>query len=260
MSYYTALEAAKQRGGLRLVTTRGIPGPWGEAAKSIMHVKNIPVVHVAQDGGQENADLAAWTGVNNAPVAIWENERPRTGWAEILMLAERLAPEPSLIPRNEAQRALMFGLAHELCDEDGYGWNRRLMFFEGWKALMQTEAGTLGRESFERMRAKYDPGTAIVHVRQRLIDILSMLRAQLEKQKSLGSRYYIGNQLSAVDIYSAAFAAMVRPLPLAQCPTTPEMHAGYHEQDPDILAAAGAALLDHRDYVYNTYLELPMRF
>ncbi|GLR65495.1 hypothetical protein GCM10010909_01730 [Acidocella aquatica] len=260
MSYYTELETAKHCGGLRLVTTRGIPGPWGEAAKSIMHVKKIPVVHVAQDGGQENAELAAWVGVNNAPVAIWENERPRTGWAEILLLAERLAPAPPLIPSNEADRATMFGLAHEICGEDGYGWNRRLMFFEGWRAFMQTEAGTLGRESFARMCAKYDPGTEITRVRQRLIDILAMLSARLEQQKSLGSRYYIANQLSAVDIYSACFAAMVKPLPLAQCPTTPEMHAGYHEQDPDILAAAGPRLLDHRDYIYNTYLELPMRF
>ena len=46
--------------------------------------------------------------------------------AEILLLAERLAPTPSLLPADPAVRALAFGLAHEICGEAGLGWSRRL--------------------------------------------------------------------------------------------------------------------------------------
>jgi hypothetical protein len=41
-------------------------------------------------------------------------------------LAERLAPQPSLLPVDVMQRALMIGLSHEICGEIGIGCNRRL--------------------------------------------------------------------------------------------------------------------------------------
>ena len=110
------------------------------------------------------------------------------------------------------------------------------------------------------MRAKYDPGTEITRVRQRLIDILSMLAARLEKQKLQGSRYYVGNQLSAVDIYSACFAAQVKPLPIEQCPTAPEMHAGYHGRTQPSSPPRARSSSSTATTCYQTYLELPMRF
>ena len=42
MANYLSVEAAIPLTGLRLVLTRGVPGPWGEAAKAILHVKQIP--------------------------------------------------------------------------------------------------------------------------------------------------------------------------------------------------------------------------
>ena len=95
---YRSVSEARDMPGLRLVLTAGVPGPWGEAAKSILHVKKIPYTAVAQLGGMENEDLVAWTGRANAPVAVYGSEAPRDGWAEILLLAERLAPEPRLVP------------------------------------------------------------------------------------------------------------------------------------------------------------------
>ena len=53
---------------------------------------------VAQQPMVTNDALLAWTGHENAPIAVYENEKARAGWAEILFLAERLAPEPRLIP------------------------------------------------------------------------------------------------------------------------------------------------------------------
>ena len=58
---------------------------------------------------------------------MYGGERPRAGWAEILLLAERLGPTPPLIPDDESDRVLMFGLAHEILGELGLIWCRRLI-------------------------------------------------------------------------------------------------------------------------------------
>ena len=73
---YLSVEEGRQRGGLRLVLTVGVPGPWGEAAKGILHVKGIAYAPVCQMPAGENSELEAWTGRNNAPVAVYEDERP----------------------------------------------------------------------------------------------------------------------------------------------------------------------------------------
>lgn len=259
MGDFISVAEARSTPGLRLVVTKDVPNPWGEAAKSIFHVKRIAHARVAQIPTQANEELVAWTGQNSGPIAIWNDEPPRSGWVELLMLAERLAPEPRLIPRDERERALMFGMAHELCSEDGYGWNRRLLFFSALEPLIEVPDQGMDRESFERMQQKYRYGGDVAHCRARLIAILKLLSEQLRAQARQGSRYYIGDSMTALDIYAACFMAMVKPLPLELCPTTPEYHAGYHERDPDILAAADPMLLDHRDYIYDRYLELPMR-
>src|SRR5262245_53614341 len=121
---YVSVEEAMRRGGLRMVVVGGVPSPWGEAAKGILHIKGLDWVAVRLVYDSE--PLKAWAGQRNGPVAVYENERPRPGWAEILLLAERLAPSPSLLPADAAERALVFGLAHEICGEAGLGWSRRL--------------------------------------------------------------------------------------------------------------------------------------
>ena len=132
---FVELEAAKTRPGMRLVSVGGVPSPWSEAAKGILHVKRIPHVGVRLTSG--DAAIAEWTGCDNAPVALFEDEAPRSGWAEILLLAERLAPTPRLIPEDPDERALLFGLAFEICGEDGFGWCRRL---QGIVSTLEGEA------------------------------------------------------------------------------------------------------------------------
>ena len=107
-----------------MVVVGGIPSPWGEAAKGILHIKGIDwtAVRLVYD----SEPLKEWAGQRSGPVAIYDDDKPRAGWAEILLLAERLAPTPALLPKDAAERALVFGLAHEICGEDGLGWSRRL--------------------------------------------------------------------------------------------------------------------------------------
>ena len=122
---YITIEEAKQMNGLRLVLGEyPIPGPWRESCKSIFFVKNIPYksVRTSNEGcsdlmiGANNSqsELIELTGQSSAPVAMWNNERPRSTWVEKLNLAERLEPNPPLIPRDINERALMFGLINEL--------------------------------------------------------------------------------------------------------------------------------------------------
>src|ERR1700720_4773993 len=116
MKYYTVAEA---RGmcGLRLVLTMGVPGPWGEAAKGILHVKRIPFIPVGQHSGESNTELVEWTGIRNAPVAIFDQERPRDNWLNILTLAERLQAQPPLLPDSSEERAVVVGISNEICGE-----------------------------------------------------------------------------------------------------------------------------------------------
>ena len=114
---YISVEDAIKRPGLRMVVVGGVPSPWGEAAKGILHIKRIDwaAVRLVYD----SEALKDWAGERSGPIAIYDNEKPRSRWNDILLLAERLSPEPALVPKDAADRALTFGLAHEICGEGG---------------------------------------------------------------------------------------------------------------------------------------------
>lgn len=127
---YTDIDTARSARGMRVALTRGVPGPWSESAKSILWVKKIPYLAVAQEGGGANEALLEWTGHANAPLTMYDDEAPRAGWIDILQQAERIAPEPPLIPAGIELRAKMFGYANEIAGENGLGWSRRLMMLD----------------------------------------------------------------------------------------------------------------------------------
>src|ERR1700761_4235176 len=127
MVQYLSVEEARPLSGLRLAVTAHVPGIWSEAAKGLFDAKNIPYVLVEQVVGGENRALKEWTAQASGPVAVWNDERPRSSWLELIYLAERLAPEPALIPAGMEDRVLMFGLTNELAGDHGFGWNMRLI-------------------------------------------------------------------------------------------------------------------------------------
>lgn len=250
MAEYVDIEKAKQMRGLRLVLTAGTPGaPWTEAAKAVFEVKKIPFVRVAQRPGVTDAALREWTGHANAPVAMYDDERARSGWLEILHLAERLAPTPRLIPASPRDRVLMFGLANELMSEDGLVWCRRLMMFD-----------QMGDNGFVRLRGRdygYTPEDAR-RAPQRVLDILTLFNEQWRGQRALGRRYLVGEALSAVDLYWATMVAIVAPLPPDLCPMPDGLRRMYAGTPEHIRAALDPALLEHRDFIYRTCLTLPI--
>src|SRR4051812_19943346 len=109
MSDFVSLTTARDLPGMRLAIVRNIPSPWSQAAKGIFEIKGLPFVPATRDASDPDPLLREWTGQESLPVVAYEDERPRTGWAEILFLAERLAPEPALIPTDPERRAMLFG-------------------------------------------------------------------------------------------------------------------------------------------------------
>ena len=257
---YVEPEEARDLPGLRLALTTGVPGPWGEAAKSVLHVKKIPFVPVRQTAMEPNEALVAWTGHRNAPIAVYEDEPPRVGWEEILALAERLAPEPALVPGDERERALVMGMSHALCSEDGLGWNRRHQLLAPALAAPGADANPALAGSRVLGRSYGWSEAAAARANDRVCSILRFFSEQLAAQRAAGREYLVGDALSAVDIYWATFAAMLQPMPNERCPMPEGLRAGYGHVTPEIAEALDPALLAHRDLVYDRHLRLPMAF
>lgn len=259
--HYASIEEAKGRSGLRLILgAYAVPGPWREACKGLFYLKKVPyvpVTAVGKDGSDK--ELREWTAQASAPVAIWNDERPRSTWIEQLFLAERLQPNPPLIPTGIEDRALMFGYCNEICGENGFGWSKRLTMIHGTVTNPKTDEATRTSRLQFGKKYGYSPEAAEA-APARMIEILRFLDARLAQQRAKGSKFFIGDQLSALDIYWAAFAALVQPLPQELCPMATGFRAFYTETNPQVRAAVSPLLLEHRDFVYREYLELPIVF
>jgi glutathione S-transferase len=258
---YASIADARQTPGLRLILgAAAVPGPWREACKGIFYVKKVPYVPVTSVG-KDNTDreLMDWTAQTSAPVAILNDERPRSTWIEQLYLAERLASNPPLIPASVDERMQMFGYANEICGEGGFGWSKRLTMIHATITNEKTPDAT--RAFWLQFGTKYGYGAdAAQAAPARMVEILRLLDARLSSQRAKDSRFFIGNQLSALDIYWATFSALVRPLEPELCPMATAFREFYTERNPAVTSAISPLLLEHRDFIYREYLELPIVF
>jgi glutathione S-transferase len=250
MDYITVEEAAA-RPGLRLGLTRGLPGPWGLAARAIFDLKGISYAPVAQEAGQSNDALREWTGQNSAPVAVLDEERPRAQWSEILLLAERMQPDPPVIPDDFADRATMFGVCHEICGEDGIGWNARLLIFASQRAA--------GHEPYPLLIGKYGADTGIDEVVTRLNGLLDMLAARLSAASS-AKPYLVGTRLSAADIYWAMFSNLLSALPEEICPMPGFFRKIVGKIGGYLGRPVPELLIAHRDRIIREHVALPLDF
>lgn len=250
---YVSVEEAMGLPGLRMVVVGDIPSPWGEAAKGILHVKGIDWTAVRVD--YKNGTTKQWTGLQGGPVAMYEDEKPRTEWNQILLLAERLSPTPPLLPSDPDERALALGLCHEICAEQGLGWSRRLQLIHAGL----NNAGGFKESVAQYLVPKYGyrPETA-ADADRRVHQLLGMLANRLKAQRSAGSDYYLGDDLTAVDIYSAAFTMLFRPLPPELCAMRESARATFETLDADTKAALDPILFEHRDRIFDRHLELPL--
>ena len=250
---YRPLDEAISAEGLRIVLVRGFPSPWGQAAKAIFDLKGLKYLAAPQLLGEENSALVAWSGQRSAPVVAWNDEKPIHDWIEILYLAERLAPTPALIPADPLQRALMFGLSRELLGRLGLVWNRRLLMF-----VPAMDSGS-PPPAMARMAQSYGYDKRDAELANtRIAAILNMLATQLKAQYARGSLYFVGDALSALDIYWVTVMNTVSPLPREQCPIPEEMRPAFVATEPEVLAALAPILLEHRDRIFAEAFRNPM--
>ena len=249
-----SIEQARGLPGLRLVVLQGLPSPWSQAAKAILRVKQLEHTLVHRMPSDPPGALEAWTGQDSFPAAMYADERPRSGWAEILRLAERLAPEPALLPEDPERRPLSLGLCHEICGEMGLGWCRRLESVHA--GLERTPPDPMA--VWLGNKYGYSPETA-AQAPGRVREILGVLAELLAAARSRRERFLLGGELGAVDLYFATFSNLVSPLPPELLPMPERMRPMFVSPDPavhELLAKSG--LLDHRERIYREHLELPV--
>jgi glutathione S-transferase len=251
MVRFVELEEARAASGLRLVVTAGVPSPWSEGAKGCFDVKRVDYLAVRL--APRDAAVRAWTGHDNAPVALYGDEPPRAGWAEILALAERLAPRPALLPHEAQARVETLGVAHEILGENGLIWCARLL-------LIHAGLTTEGERGFSPNAARYLAGKygyapdRVGGARARVSSVIALLAGRLGGGPTFGA-----DGPNAVDIYAAVAVGVFHPLPEHLCPMLPAIRHAYETTDAELRAAIPPALLAHRDLMYERHLTLPVR-
>jgi glutathione S-transferase len=248
---FVDLETARASRGLRLAVITTVPSLWSDAARGMVAAKELECLVVDFDPRDEA--IPRWTGCPNAPVALYGDQLPRTGWAEILSLLERLGGRMSLVPSDPAARASLFGLSHEICGEMGLGWIRRLLILHSSFTSGGTEGFPLPIAKFLARRYGYS-AEWVEPARRRFVEILGLLDRQLA---GAGGPHFFGSRLSAVDFYSAAALGQLLPLPDSIRPIAPLLRPALEQLDDELAAAITPALRAHRDRIAPRWLSLP---
>lgn len=253
-SRYVDLDTAKSATGVRIATVGGVPSPWSESAKALFALHDIPFVAVRMMPGDKS--VKEWTRTRNAPAVMYENEPARAGWAEILELAERLAPPSSrsLVPSDPSSRVRMFGLAHETLGEGGILWSSRL-------AMIDASLETNGARGFPSMVAGYlskKYGYAkerVPSALRRVEEGWQLLADALEDREY----FFFDDRPSALDVYVATTVNLFEVPTEEQCPGIfPPMRAGFESMRGSAVAAPPPSLVALRDRMYSRHLGLPI--
>jgi glutathione S-transferase len=251
MVRFVDLETARASRGLRMAVITTVPSLWSDAARGMAAVKELDCLCVEFD--PRNEEIPRWTGCANAPAVLYKDELPRTGWAEIVTLLERLGGKASLVPEDAAQRATMFGLSHDICGEMGIGWIRRLL-------LLHASFTTDGREGFPLPIAKYlarrygYPAELVAPARRRFTEIVAALDRGLAAS---GGPWFFGDRMTALDFHWAAALGSLLPLPDSVRPIAPSLRPVFERLEDDLGAAITPALRAHRDRVAPRWFALP---
>jgi glutathione S-transferase len=254
---FVDLEEARAARGLRVVIATNVPSPWSQAAMGLFDMKGLDYLAVRYRRTDE--EIKRWTGARNAPAVLFEDEPPRSGWAEIVALGERLGGRVSLVPEDDAARVRMFGLSHELLGEDGLGWSVRLL-------LTHLSLTTDGQRGWPKPVADYlaprygYSAERVGHARARCMRVLALLERTLAESRARGHEYLLGPRPTAADLHCAVTLAPILPMPEAECPMPPPVRHAFETVDEDVRAAVTPALLEHRALMYARHLVLPVRF
>lgn len=252
---YLSIEQARKAKGLRIVSTVGAPNPWCLAARYVFEHKDLPYQLVAHEMGSDNPALAEWSGQSSAPVVAYNDERLLTSYESIILLAERLSSHNALLPKDPTLRVQLFGLLRELCGEQSFAWNRRLMILHMSNDLESTEY-------YQQLCIKYGYTTEQAEqAESKACEVITLFKQQLHHQQTVGSRFLIGDSLTALDIYAAVFfSIMIKPLPHERIPMPPMLRHCWEAPTPALEKLVDETLLGYRQFIVEQHLNLPMRF
>ena len=247
-------EAAVMTTGTRVTFVPGMPAVFSESLKNICFVKGVPLIRVLHPhmgidkatGKDRQARLYELTSQTGLPTMFHNQERPRNIWTEQLALAERIgaAGTPSLVPDDMELRAEVFGLCAVVLSEDGMIWNMR--------NLIDTPLGRKYGYSEEASAA----------APAKIAAVISLIDRRLETQKQRGSRYLVGDALTAADVYWATMSITILPPPPEIMPLTRQNERGLkyfarNSKIPVIAEALSKRIEDHQRYILTTYCETP---
>ncbi len=245
---YVDINEAIKADGLRIVIVKAMPSAWGIAAKAMIDFKALDYLCAHQIPMSDNPELLAWSGTNSAPVVAWNDEPPLNRWDDILLLLDRLQPEPRVVPENPAERIEVFGIGHEICGERGFGWNRRL-------GLMRVPEGEEPGPFAQKYNYRREEAAL---ANTRVIAFMRELAARLTRQKERGSDFLVGQAVTAADFYWAAFSNFVAIQPQDVCPINPAARPMFENTPAEITAAIDPILIEHRDRIMRNYYKLPL--
>ena len=240
--------------GVRITFIPGIQALYAEALKNICFVKEIPIIRALhplmgvdeKTGEDRQKRLYELTSQSSLPTMFVNDERPRNVWIEQLALAERIgsATSPALIPADFEQRVEVFGLCSVVLGEDGLVWNMRIM-----------NDGPLGR--------KYGyTEAASLTAPAKIAEITGLIDRRLEKQAEHGSRYLVGETLTAADIYWATMSMSITAVPPEIMPVT-EQNQGMlkffaaNSKIPIIAEVLSHRIEAHQRHILQAYCETP---
>ena len=252
--FITLEESALIEKGTRVTFVPGVQAMYAEALKNICYIKNIPLTRVLhpimgvdkETGEDRQAKLYELTSQTSLPTMFHDKERPRNVWIEQLALAERIGTKdsPKLIPDNFEQRVEMFGICAVVLGEDGLVWNMRIMM----------DSPLAQKYGYSEEASAAAPG--------KIAEVISLIDNRLQAQEKKGSRYLIGDSVTALDVYWATMSMTILPVPVEIMPKTLQNQGmlGFFEMNskiPEIADALTKRIQEHQQYILTTYCETP---
>lgn len=247
-------EAAVMTAGTRVTFIPGIPALYAEALKNICYVKGVPLIRALHPmmgvdkttGEDRQARLYELTSQTSIPTMFHDQERPRNVWIEQLGLAERIGASgaPKLIPDDFERRLQVMGLCEVVLGEDGMVWNMRIL----------ADSPLAQKYGYSEAASASAPG--------KVAAVLKLVDDRLAAQEQAGSRYLVGDAVTAADIYWATMSMSVLVPPPQIMPLTQQnkgmlKYFGMNGQIPVIAEALSERIEAHQRYILTTYCETP---
>lgn len=267
-SHWMTVAEARRAQGVRITDSPYWAALWAQCLQGVLDVKRISyrkVVHppYSHDDPLAQQELYAWTAQTSVPTMVYGDgsgkpDIVRNDWLNQLMLAEEIQPEPSLIPRDAQARVLMVGLSHEIMSPQGLMWNARLCM----RDMMDMDSLTPKQRDFftpgNFLGGKYSHNAKGRAPLDNIRECMRLLDDQLARNQATGSQFFLGDALSALDIYWAYASNMASLLPHEAMPVMTVNRNMYGKMNEALAGDLTDRLLEHRERILREHLTFPV--